>query len=70
MITKADVSKGNAALTTLLKTGLFRILDEGGEMKSRKESGEKPGRSKAVCQKVLAAELNDSAELFGVKQFQ
>jgi hypothetical protein len=56
IMTKSDVSKGNNALSHMLKTGRLCLIDEGAEMLMRKETGIKPGRSKAASIRVLEPE--------------
>ena len=50
IMTKSDVSRGNAALTELLRTGRWRPLDEAGEIRSRREGDrKKPEIGRASC---------------------
>ena len=49
IMTKSDISKGNAALSRMSKTGRFRILDESEEMKARLTKS-KPNRSKLASE--------------------
>ena len=52
VLTEPDVSKGNAALSRILKTGRFRILDESEEMKARLTKS-KPNRFKLASEAEL-----------------
>ena len=54
IMTKSDVAKGNAAMTSLLKSGRWRLLDEHDEVEERKAGKAKPGRSKSASLKELA----------------
>ena len=53
VMTKADVDKGNAAMTHLLRSGCIRLLDEAVEIAARQNSGTKPGRSKRASSRLL-----------------
>ena len=53
-LTKADISKANAALEQLLRTGIFRLLPEAAELEARRALP-KPGRSKRASARELAA---------------
>ena len=59
MMTHSDVTKCNAALTNLIKTGRMRLLDENEEMNARKDKP-KPGRSKKASQKHFETVLEQS----------
>jgi len=61
-LTKADVSKGNAALGEMLRSGRFRLLQESAEMASRK-SGSKPGRSKRASEREIASRKTSESEV-------
>ena len=53
-LTKADISKANAALEQLMRTGIFRLLPEAAELEARRALP-KPGRSKRASARELAA---------------
>ena len=54
IMTKSDVAKGNAAMTSLLRSGRWRLLDEHDEVQERKAGKTKPGRSKSASLRDLA----------------
>ena len=56
IMTKADVSRGNNALSHMLKTGRLCLIHEEAEMLERKETGVKPGRSKSASIRILGKE--------------
>lgn len=58
IMNKVDVSKGNEALSHLLRTGYVRLTDEEKEMQSREEGTVEMGRSKAASRRVLENEEN------------
>ena len=69
-MTKSDVAKGNAALSRVLKTGRFRILDESEEMKARLTKS-KPNRSKLASEAELDNfHPNSSIDDVDVSQYQ
>ena len=53
-MTKSDAAKGNAAMTSLLRSGRWRLLDEQDEVEERRAGKVKPGRSKAASWRELA----------------
>ena len=55
MMTKSDVRKGNAALSTLLRSGKWKLLDEKTETQERQGGKVKPGRSQAASRRELSA---------------
>ena len=54
MMTKSDISKGNAALTEMLRTGRLMLLQEEQEMQEQKTGKANSGRSRAVPQRELS----------------
>ena len=55
MMTKSDVRKGNAALSTLLRSGKWKLLDEKAEAQERHSGMVKPVRSQAASRRELLA---------------
>jgi hypothetical protein len=53
IMTKSAVSKGNNALSHMLKTGQLCLIDEEAEMLERKETGVSPGCSKAASIRIF-----------------
>ena len=53
-LTKADISKANAALGQFMRTGIFRLLPEAAELEARRTLP-KPGRSKRASAREFAA---------------
>jgi hypothetical protein len=52
-LTKDDISKGNAALGSLLATGRLVLVDEDGEMPRRKHDPGSKDRSHAASKRTL-----------------
>ena len=59
IMTKSDVAKGNAALSELLRSGKWRLLDEENEIPERQSGKPKPGRSKGASRRELGADERD-----------
>eukprot|EP00959_Pyramimonas_sp_CCMP1952_P186546 3900661-Pyramimonas_sp.AAC.1 len=54
IMTKSDVSKGNASQFRMLKTGLLRLVAEADSLQERKDLPSSRNRSKAYSSKYLS----------------
>ena len=62
VMTKSDVSKGNASQFRMLETGLLRLVAEEDSLKERKEHPSSKNRSRASSSKYLSrTQRNDSS---------